>query len=277
MRGLTATVRRESRKTPPCLTGLLVTLAVLVTGCVDAQRERDFSRHFQEHGVDGCIILHNRSTDEYVRYNAALCDTGYLPASTFKIPNSLIFLNEGVISDTSEVIKWDGLDRQNEMWNRDQTLRSALIYSCVWVYSRLAEKVGIDRYYDYVKAFDYGNKDLDGPPDRFWLQGRLRISANQQVEFLEKFYYNRLPVPAEAVDIVKDLIVIEKTVDYIFSAKTGGAQVSDSQYIMWLVGYVEKGDEVWFYAMNFLSGDFAATAGARYEIVRDILCEMDIL
>lgn len=252
-------------------------LMIVLTGCMQKATERDFKAHFEKYGVDGCIVLYNQAKDEYIRYNSSLCDTGYLPASTFKIPNSLILLNEGVISDPDQIIKWDGHEWPNTSWNQDQTLRTAMKYSCVWVFTGLAEKIGIEKYYEYVRAFNYGNQNLEGPPTRFWLAGALRISANQQVEFLRKFYNNLLPISKESTDIVKDLIILEKTETYEFSGKTGGGMLSDKEYIMWLVGYIEKNSSRWFYAMNFRTDDFDGKAQARYDIVKDILKEMGLM
>ena len=101
-------------------------LIIVMTGCAQKATERDFKAHFERYGVEGCIALYNQADDQYIRYNSSLCDLGFLPASTFKIPNSLILLNEGVISDTSQVIKWDGHEWPNKAWNQDQTLRTAM-------------------------------------------------------------------------------------------------------------------------------------------------------
>jgi len=256
---------------------IFTVLLLLLTGCTQKATERDFKAYFEKYGVEGCIALYNQAADQYIRYNSSLCDSGFLPASTFKIPNSLILLNEGVISDTAQVIKWDGHEWPNKPWNQDQTLRTAMKYSCVWVYTGLAEKIGIEKYYEYVRAFDYGNKNLEGPPSRFWLAGAFRISANQQIDFLRKFYNYNLPVSGESIDIVKDLIILEKTDNYTMRGKTGGGMLSDTEYVMWLVGYLEKDGAPWFYAMNFRTDDYDGTAKARFDIVKDILRELGLI
>ena len=140
-----------------------------------------------------------------------------------------------------------------------------------------AEKIGIDKYQTYVGSFDYGNKDLTGPPFRFWLEGSFRISANQQIEFLNKFYNYKLPVSRQSIDIVKDLIVLEQTDSYTLSGKTGGAILGENEYIMWLVGYLVKNDKPYYYAMNFKSNDFGKTSQVRYEITKDILRQLDLI
>jgi len=239
--------------------------------------ERDFKKYFDKYGVDGCFVLYNQLDNEYIRYNSNLCDSGYIPASTFKIPHSVIAIEEKVINDKNDSVRWNGHEWPHTVWNQDQTLKTAMKYSCIWVYFGFAEQIGIDKYYEYVRAFDYGNKDLTGPPTRFWLAGLFRISANEQVDFLRRFYNNDLPVSKNSIDIVKDIIVLEQTDSYKLSGKTGGGILTDKKNIMWLVGYVEKDDKPYFYAMNFESDDWDKTKQGRYEITKDILRELKLI
>ena len=256
---------------------LFTALLISQIGFSQKTTEKDFKAQFDKYGVDGCFVLFNQSDNEFVKYNSSLCDSGYIPASTFKIPNSLIALEEGVIKDTNQILKWDGHEWPNSKWNQDQTLRTAIKYSCVWVFVEFAEQIGIDKYYEYVKSFDYGNKDLTGPPSRFWLAGLFRISAHQQIDFLRKFYDYELPVTRKSIDIVKDIIVLEKADTYKLSGKTGGGMLTDTDYIMWLVGYIEKDNKPYFYAMNFKTNDYNKFSQARYVITKDILRELNLI
>ncbi|MBN2613068.1 MAG: class D beta-lactamase [Bacteroidales bacterium] len=240
--------------------------------------EKDFKYLFDKYGTDGCFVIYNQSENEYIKYNPNLCDTGYIPASTFKIPNSLIALEENIIKDTNQIIKWDGHEWPNKPWNQDQTLKTAMKFSCIWVYFAIAEQVGTEKYQEYINSFDYGNKNLTGPPSRFWLSGLFRISANQQIDFLRKFYNYELPkISRQSIDIVKNIIVLEQTDDYRFSGKTGGGRLTETDYIMWLVGYIEKDSTPYFFAMNFITNDFNKTIQARYEITKDILRELKLM
>ena len=58
-------------------------------------------------------------------------DSAYTPASTFKIVNSLIGIQTGIITDENMVIKWDGVKRWNEDWNKDLTMKEAFAVSAV--------------------------------------------------------------------------------------------------------------------------------------------------
>lgn len=256
-----------------------IILCVFIYHIVVSQKivNKNFNIQFKKFGVDGCFVMYNRADNEIIRYNPSLCDSGYLPASTFKIPNSLIALEEGIIKDTNQIIKWDGHEWPNQMWNMDQTLKTAMKYSCVWVFSGFAIKIGIDRYHKYINDFDYGNTNLSGPPSRFWLAGNFRISANQQIDFLRKFYYYNLHVSRRSIDIVKDIIILEQTDKYKLSGKTGGTLIDDNKYIMWMVGYIEKDNKTYFYAMNFKSDNFDKTKQTRLDLTKDILKDLKLI
>ncbi len=258
------------------LTSLLGVLTQV--GYSQTVTERDFKPIFDRYGVDGCFVLYNQAENEYTRYQSNLCDTGYLPASTFKIPHTLIALEEGFVKDTNQVFKWDGHEWPNTDWNHDQTLKSAIQYSCIWVYIGFAAQLGIETYQDYMDSFSYGNRNLAGPPTRFWLAGSFRISANQQIEFLRKFYHNELPgISRPSINVVKDLIIIEQTDTYKLSGKTGGGKLTETSTIMWLVGYLERDNTPYFYAMNFKTDDFGKTRQARYDITHAILKELKLM
>ncbi|HUX57963.1 MAG TPA: penicillin-binding transpeptidase domain-containing protein [Bacteroidales bacterium] len=256
---------------------VLILGLIFQTGFSQKMIEKDFKKHFDKYGVDGCFVLYNLTDNEYIKYNSNLCDTGYLPASTFKIPHSIIALEEKIVKDTNQIIKWDGHEWPNQPWNQDQTLKTAMKYSCLWVHIGFAEQIGIEKYQDYVNSFDYGNKDLTGPPTRFWIAGQFRITANQQVEFLRKFYNYDLSVSRESIDIVKDIITIEQTDSYKLSGKSGTGRLSDTELIMWLVGYIEKDNKPYFYAMNYKTSDFIKLNQARYNITKDILSELKLI
>lgn len=237
----------------------------------------DLKKHFDKYDIDGCFVLYDESKNEYLRYNANLCDSAYLPGSTFKIPNAVIALEEGIVKDTFEIFKWDGKKWQNPHWNRDHTLPSSMKYSCIWVYFDFARQIGTGKYRKYLNQFDYGNKDLSGPLDSFWLQGSFAITANQQVDFLRKFYYHQLGVSKRSIDIVKSIIIIEKTDKYVWSGKTGSAQLNEREEVLWLVGYLEKDGKKYFYAMNFKTNDPDTKRQARYDIPGAVFKELKLL
>src|SRR4029077_20695418 len=117
--------------------------------------------HFTDDGTIGTFVGYK--TDDYLIIASDNDRSGqaFLPASTFKIPNSLIALETGVVEDPDkDVFKWDGVKRDIEAWNRDHTMRSAIAASAVPVYQEIARRIGQERMQKYVDLFEYGNRDI---------------------------------------------------------------------------------------------------------------------
>jgi beta-lactamase class D len=234
----------------------------------------NFEPYFQNFA--GAFVLYDLSGDRYIRYNPEGCSERHLPASTFKIMNSLIGLETGVIPDENYVIKWDGTQHPISAWNQDHTLQTAIQNSVVWYYQELARRVGRERIKHYIDAVEYGNQDLTGPIENFWLDGTLKISADEQVEFLKRLYQGDLPFSERSVKIVKEILVLEKTDTYQLSGKTGSGQ-NDSLYTGWFVGYVEHESNVSFFATNIQATSPNARGMKAKEITLNILRSMALL
>lgn len=214
----------------------------------------NFQPFFEEYGVQGCFLLYNMKNDVYQIYNSRRCEEGFLPASTFKILNSLIGLETGVITSDSMVIPWDGVVRSVEEWNRDHTMASAIQYSVVPYFQEVARRIGPERMKQMVDDSDYGRMDISKETiDRFWFWGNSRITPWEQMNFILHFYTFKLPFAQENIELVKKLIILKKTDKWIFSGKTG-MTVQDGKNIGWLVGYLEENGSAWIYVCNVESG-----------------------
>lgn len=173
----------------------------------------------------------------------------FLPASTFKIPNTLIALEEGVIQNEKDIIEWDGEDKGWSQWNKDQSLETAFPLSCIWFYQELASRVGDKKYRSYLERMDYGNRKTGQDVKSFWLDGDLKISVFEQVQFLKKLYRGKLPYEKQYLELLKTMMVVDETEQYVIRAKTGWATRIKPQH-GWYVGYVETSGQVWFFATN---------------------------
>lgn len=163
----------------------------------------DWKKYFDESNVKGTFVLYDQQKAKYFIYNKERYDTRYLPASTFKIFNSLVALEAKVVKSEKEVIKWDGFDRGNANWNVSQNMEFAFQNSTVWYYQELAKKIGFKKMQEWIDKCSYGNKDISGGIDNFWLKGKLRISAKEQIEFLKKLQADLLPFSKEVTETVK--------------------------------------------------------------------------
>lgn len=214
---------------------------VVLEDTLPSPEEAQLGFYFEKYGVDGSFMLFDPQEDRYYTYEADRTEEEFLPASTFKILNSLIALETGVIADTNVVLKWDGKDRGNPNWNKDQDMREAFRNSTVWFYQELARRVGQKRMQHYVKMSEYGNENIEGGIDKFWLEGDLRISMRDQLTFLRKLYRNELPFSRSTMEKVKSIMTYLKTEKYTVHAKTGWAA---QQNIGWFVGFVIHDYEV---------------------------------
>jgi beta-lactamase class D len=239
----------------------------------------DLSVYFKEH--PGAFVLYDLKNDRYLRHNEARCRERFTPFSTFKIPNSLIGLESGVIRDADFLIKWDskkyprfGDTMPFISWWQDQTLRTALKRSVVWYYQELATRVGAEKMKAYVNQLGYGNRDTSGGVTRFWLNSTLKISADEQVEFLKALYKEELPFSQRSVRIVKEILTLEETPDYKLSAKTGGGSLGENRALGWFVGYLETKENVYFFATQLEGPNYLSIRDKRIDITKRILKDL---
>jgi beta-lactamase class D len=212
----------------------------------------DLSKRFFDLGTTGTFVGYK--VDDYliIASDKVRSGEGRLPASTFKIPNSIIALETGVVGDPDkDVFKWDGVTRSIEAWNKDHTLRSAIAVSAVPVYQEIARRIGTERMQKYVDLFEYGNRDIGGGIDQFWLTGNLRIDPIQQVDFVDRLRRGVLPVSKRSQDLVRDILPVTKVGDATIHAKSGllGAEIGKPS-LGWMVGWAEKGSQQTVFAMN---------------------------
>jgi beta-lactamase class D len=238
--------------------GLLAATAVLPPRAganVAYQRNEvhtDLAKHFFEEGTVGTFVGYK--VDDYLIIASDKDRSGQamLPASTFKIPNSLIALETGVVGDPDkDVFKWDGVTRSIEAWNHDHTMRSAIAVSAVPVYQEIARRIGAERMQKFVDLLEYGNRDIGGGIDQFWLTGNLRIDPFQQVDFVDRLRRGVLPVSKRSQDLVRDILPVTRVGDAVIRAKSGllGAETGKPS-LGWMVGWAEKGRDQTVFALN---------------------------
>ncbi len=204
---------------------------------------------FAEEQVTGAMALFDTRDGKLLCSDPSKCEKGYLPASTFKIANTIIGLETDVVSDADSPLPWDGKEYSNPAWNRDHTLRSAVQVSCVPCFRDIARKVGEARMQDWVNRLDYGNHDISGGMDLFWLRGQLRITPFQQIDFLRRLDGGKLPISEHTLDVVRDVITLDVTPEYVLRGKTGSAvPPEEPEEVYWFVGFVEIGDRRVFFA-----------------------------
>ena len=200
--------------------------------------------------VKGSVLVYDPQSKRSWSNDFSRCNLGFLPASTFKIVNSIIALETGVVENDSTLFSWNGEKRRLPVWEQDLIFRDAFQVSCVPCYQEIARKIGVRRMKEFLDKLDYGNMVVDsGNIDIFWLEGDSRISMNQQLVFLERLYNAELPVSERTIRIIKRMMILEKNTGYTFCGKTGWA-VRNGNNTGWFVGYLEKNNQVYYIVTN---------------------------
>ncbi|WP_346294052.1 class D beta-lactamase [Sphaerothrix gracilis] len=241
---------------------------------LDRQERPDWAGFFDSVEAQGTIVVLDQrgGAQQLWGYDQERADRAYSPASTFKIPHSLFALDAGVVRDEFQVFEWDGVERDFAPHNQDQTLRSAMRNSAVWVYEMFAAEIGEAKAREYLTQIDYGNADPSTREGAYWIDGALAISAQEQIYFLQKLYQNELPFRVEHQRLVKDIMIVEAEQDWILRAKTGW----EGRWGWW-VGWVERPTGPVFFALNIDTPNRLDDLYKREEITRAILQSIDAL
>ncbi len=268
----------------PFLAAVLCGLAVL-PGWATAPaaqalvRELPFARQaIDATGFAGAIVVYDARQDTFEAGHAERIDRRVIPASTFKVLNSLIALETGIVADARAILKWDGVTRERTEVNRDLDLQTAFRVSAVPHFQELARRIGPERMQKFVDAVGYGNRDISGGIDQFWLTGGLRISPREQVMFLSRLQRGDLPFSAAAQATVREMMVGEQTAEHTVRAKTGWAVLPGGENAGGWVGWVERQGGVHFFATVLEATAPGETFGpARQAVTRTVLAGLALL
>lgn len=221
-------------------------LIVTFSSCRDSRihEHKDWANYFKEYGITkACFMLRDHNHEAVHYYNKDRCLERMSPASTFKIFNSLVALETATAPDEQMIIKWDSVDRGYADWNKDMSMREAFKVSNVGYYQEIARRIGKQDMQFYLDTAHYGNMRVGTSIDQFWLNDTLQISADEQVGFVKRLYFNELPFSERTQRIVRSMMLQEDTLERKLYYKTGWAKFPDKQ-ILWVVGYMEKVENV---------------------------------
>lgn len=240
-----------------------------------AKVDDSLKKYFDDNKVEGCFTMLSNSDGKVTVYNLKMDTTRYTPASTFKIVNSLIGLETGVISDEKMVIKWDGIKRWNDDWNKDLTMEQAFKVSSVPYYQEVARRIGRDTMQLWLDSLNYGNKNIGDKIDSFWLDNHLKISPDEQLGLVKRLYFDQLPFQKRTQQIVRDVMLQEDNTSYSLSYKTGLGLDESKNSIGWLVGWIEENKHPYFFVTMVKSADAATDIKAvQLNITKGILKQL---
>jgi len=242
-------------------------------------------KYFDENKVSGTFGLFDNGQGQFTIYNLSrFKDSAYLPASTFKIVNSLIGLETGRIVNEKMVIKWDGVIRTfpggdtATAWNKDLTMEEAFKVSAVPYYQEVARRIGRDTMQHWLDtlgyAAKYGKAVIKSKIDTFWLDNSIKITADEQLGLVKKLYFDQLPFRKKTTqDIVKAMMLQEDNANYKLSYKTGWGTTENGNALGWIVGWIEENKHPYFFAMNIEGPRNTDMKTLRLKILKDILTQ----
>lgn len=251
---------------------VLVVAAFASCSMNNVKQDNSLKKYFDEHNVDGSFALFDNGRGEFVIYNLKRDTARVLPASTFKIVNALIALQTGVVTTDSSIIKWDGIQREENKWNQDLSLAQAFRLSAVPHFQQIARNIGKDTMKKWIDSLKYGNMVIGPAIDSFWLDNSLQISPDEELGLMKKLYFTQLPFRKSVQQSVIDMMLQEENSNYSLSYKTGLGYNTQNHAIGWVVGWIEENRHPYFFVLNIEAADPKADIPSiRLKILNDIL------
>lgn len=233
----------------------------------------DLASYFKED--HGCFVLYDSSTESWHVYNESMSTLRSSPTSTYKIYSALLALESGVITPDKTSLSWNGDDYPFNAWKSDHDLKSAMKNSVNWYFQTLDAQTGYFQINEFLQKLEYGNTKTGTNLDTYWMDDSLKISPLEQVELLQKLYINDFEFKKENVETVKQSLFLESTASSSLYGKTGTGQTDGQNTLGWFIGYIEKGDKVYYFATNIKDSPDASGSSAA-QITLSILSDLAI-
>lgn len=206
--------------------------------------------------IKGAVLLYQQAKDSFYSNDFQWANTAFIPASTFKIANSIQALENGIVENDSTMFYWDGKPRYLKSWEEDLTFHQAFQRSCVPCYQQIARETGVERMKETLEKIGYPGMVFDSTTiDNFWLEGDSRISQFQQIDFLKRLVNKKLPISEKTYSIMSKIMLLDQKEGYDLYGKTGWAQPDDSTNIGWFVGYAITPADTFYMATNIQPGE----------------------
>ena len=232
---------------------------------------------------DCTFVLKRERDSNYRVINKSRANEALSPFSTFKIPNTLIALDTGAVENLEQKLSYDKQKYPTQKWwpaiwhQKPLVIREAFQNSAVPIYQQIATEVGEKRMTSYIEGFQYGNRDISSGIDTFWLNGSLKISAAEQVNFLQRLFHEQLPVSNQSISLLKQIMLVKQTDNYRLYAKTGGGGISEGNYLGWYVGVVETNSDRYYFATNVSDSTFGKVQKKRIEVAMQQLKMLNVI
>ncbi|MES2018019.1 MAG: class C beta-lactamase [Pseudomonadota bacterium] len=202
------------------------------------------------HAAEICTAIADAATGKILMQRGD-CQRQVTPASTFKIPLSLMGYDAGFLKDAQapELPFRQGYVDWRPSWKSATGPSKWMSESVVWYSQQITQSLGKARFAAYTKRFDYGNADVSGDARHdgltaSWLGSSLRISPLGQLAFLGKVANRQLGVSEHAYAMTAQLTQASQSPDgWRINGKTGSGDGYG-----WYVGWASKGARNYVFA-----------------------------
>lgn len=256
---------------------LITTILLLVSQvhALDWQDSAQVEQLFRNAGVQGTFVLYDVTAQRLTGHDQQRANARFVPASSFKIANTLVGLSAKAVKDVDEILPYGGKPQPVKAWEKDMSLREAIAVSNIAIYQELARRIGLGRMREVISGMNYGNGETGSAVDDFWLVGPLKISAIEQTLFLARLAQETLPFPKDLQKTVCEIVRLEQKDGHTLYGKTGWANFPDPG-VGWWVGWVRKGAHVYAFALN-IDIQQATDASKRVELGKASLKALGVL
>ena len=230
---------------------LFVSLFLLALSSCTVNRAKvnnDLKKYFDSAHVDGSFSFLNNQLADITVYNMKLDTQRLSPGTSFKILNTLIGVQTGKITNEKTAFT-------DTATNKSITLKDAFNNSSVPYFQSLARQIGRDTMKFWIDSISYGNKNISGAVDSFWLNNSLKISPDEQLGLMSKIYFDQLPLQKYAQQIVESLMLQEDNTLYKLSYATGTGVDEKNNAFGWTLGWVEENRRVYFFVAYIKTPD----------------------
>ncbi len=265
------------------LLGLSLICTLIISCSINnVTEDNSIKNFFDKEKVTGTFGMFNNGNGQFTIYNLKrFKDSAYLPASTFKIVNSLVGLQTGRVRDDSTIIPWDRVVRSNADWNQDLTMKQAFQYSSVPWYQELARRIGRDTMQKWLDSLSYGalkGRAVINKVDTFWLDNSIKVTADEQLGLVKRLYFGQLPFHKRTMDIVRDIMIQENTPEYKLAYKTGWGNTEQGHAIGWVIGWIEENRHPYFFVLQVESADPKVDIAAiRMRLLKNIFTQYEFM
>jgi beta-lactamase class D len=215
-----------------------------------------------------CFILADLQSHKILRQEGNICDVRISPCSTFKIALGLIGYDSHVLKNTKSPT-WPYSASYPALfpsWKLPHNPTTWIRNSCIWYSQILTKKLGIEKLKSYLKIINYGNQDFTGDLGKnnglttAWLSSSLKISAREQILFLQKALEKKFPFSQHAYAATKQILFVEKLNngwDLYGKAGSGYQQKTDGlldmdHQIKWFIGWITKDEHTIIFVKNIM-------------------------